>query len=404
VSLTRVVSAVPSIADRRLLAYAGYHAPEWLLDRLDPAVVSGIAKPLIHAAADQQFVARAAAKGLITALPGEAWRNQLAPEDKRRLALKPLDYMLDARADPSETRLSDPAISEYAATYVDAQISRGATLIGTPAHVHRVDGDVGRDNDLRLAEAAVAEWEGRQGSRERPDGRPTALFATVAVNAAALTNPDFVTWLVRQYLALRVDGFWIAVFNSRHGLAQLQGATRLGLGLQSDGRFAILSGVGDAHLAALARGLAATCAGHHGMAPSFPPADLPTDEDDDTPMGVPIYHPAIMGSTALGDDWEPARRALFRRNPCPCGRHAADQVPDGRAKREHNLEMLLHEAAAAIALDPLDAATVFKRRSKAARTLRASLEIGDLKPGWRGAASARAWNDDAGSIGIAEAG
>lgn len=391
----RVTAPLPSVDQRSLLAYAGYHAPAWLLDRLDPAVVSGIAKPLVHAALDQAFVDRAASLGLLTALPGEAWRNQLAPDDPRRVALKGLGYMLDARTDPSENELSDSVVADYAAKFVDAQISRGATLVGTPAHVHLIEGANGRENDLRLAEAAVAEWEARQGGRLRPDGRPTGLFATIAVQGSALGNADLVTRLVRQYLGLRVDGFWIAVFNCTQGLAQLGGATRLGMGLQSDGRFAVLSGVGNAHAAALARGLAATCAGHHGMAPTYPPAALPTDEDHDLGIGVHIYHPAILGCTALGEEWDPARRALFRTRPCNCDHHPAGDVPEGRAKREHNLQTLQDEARAAIAIAPVDAADVFARRAKDARALRALLELGGLKPGWRGAASAAAWNDDA---------
>ncbi len=329
----RDIGRLPSPSSRALLAFAGYHAPRDLLDRLDRSVVSGIAKPLTHTVADGEFVARAASMGLITALPGEAWRNQLHPDDKRRRAIAQLGYTLDPRIDPSEHSLSDGLVSDYGAAYVDAQISRGATLVGTPGHVYRVDGTVGRDNDLRLAHAAVKEWEARQGSRSRPDGRPTALFATITLHGAVLADDKFVTWLVHQYLGVGVDGFWISVFNCGQGKAQLAGATRLGLGLQSDGRFAILSGVGNAHLAALARGLSATCAGHHGMAPQFPPAALPTDEED-AGIGVHVYHSAILGSTALGGDWAPSRRALFASHPCACGCHPANEEPQGRAKTQ----------------------------------------------------------------------
>jgi hypothetical protein len=381
------LSPLPNSRSRSLLVYAGHDAPLSMLCALDPSVTSGVAKRLVHARAGSAFISQAAGAGLITVLPGEAWRNQLDPEDPQRQRLKPLGYMLDGSFDPSVS-MSSVLAGDYSASFVDAQIAHGATLVGTPGHVHDAECGAGRLNDLQLAEAAIREWESRQAGAPRSDGRAAGIFATLMVRASALASDEIIDWLVANYLGLRVDGFWISVVNCGEGLGQLRGAVRLGLGLQSDGRFAVLSGVGHVHSAALARGLAATCAGHHGMKPRFPLEPMP---DSDEGMGVAVYHPEILGCAPLGQRWAAAEHALFGIRPCACGHHPAGEAPVKGAKRRHNLAVLQDEARRAIAVAPDNAPRVFGPRVRTATTLRRQLKLGKVKPGWRGASSAPLW-------------
>lgn len=214
-----------------------------MINELDRNVVGGIVKPLIHAVADQSLLDAAALQGLAVALPGQAWRNQLPFADKGRQYLRDLGYLLHERLDPATDALSDGVIEEYAGSYVDAALARGATIVDTPGHVHQRELGVGRENDLRLAAACVREWRARQADRSAPDGRPRALLATVMVQAGALSARELVARLARHYATLEVDGFWLSVVNGSQGLGQLQGATQLALALQRDGGFCVLSGV-----------------------------------------------------------------------------------------------------------------------------------------------------------------
>lgn len=362
-----------------------------MINGLDRNVVGGIVKPLIHAATDQSFVDAAAAQGLSVALPGQAWRNQLPFADKQRQYLRDLGYLLHERLDPAADALNDGVLEEYAASYVDAALARGATIVDTPGHVQQREFGVGRENDLRLAAACVREWRARQADRPAPDGRPRALLATVMVQAGALRAPELVARLARDYAALEVDGFWVSVVNGSQGLGQVQGATQLALALQRDGGFCVLSGVGAPHVAALARGVAATSAGHHGMSPKFPP-DGPAEpldgEDADDRRGVHVYHSAILGYMPLGGKYAMARQQLFAVRPCGCGHHSPETSPEGAERARHNLVVMQDEARLAIATAPSDAASRFDERIREARELRTALELGSVKPGWKGAAGA----------------
>lgn len=143
-------------------------------------------------------------------------------------------------------------------------------------------------------------WKQRQGWRppaQTPDAPRRELYATLAVKGTHLPA----TWsqLVDLYAGLRVDGFWITVFRAGDSGVQLAALANLALALQERSRRPVMvSGIGSLHEALLTSGVAATCAGLHGMRPEFPPQQIDSDEVDG--IAVQIYHPAILGVVLPG--------------------------------------------------------------------------------------------------------
>ncbi|RKQ86799.1 hypothetical protein C8N24_4814 [Solirubrobacter pauli] len=377
----------PSLERRSLVLWTGYRGGVDL-EALDRSVSNALALPLKHAANEAGVVERAHALGMGVVLPGQAWLNQLPPAD-RGGAFARLPYALRTPLDPDAARLSDTSIDAYAEAFLEAQLLGRATLVTTPAHVLGTEAAAGRAQELAFAHATAAAWEQRQGWRpppDRPDGPPRTLFATLAVRGRHVGAAAEA--LVDAYADLPVEGYWVVIVNGGASARQLEGITRLALGLQErTGRPVAVNGATGAHVALLASGVAATCAGLHGMRPAFPP--VPIERADDTGVGIAIYHPAILGTLPLGPAYAAIRTRLFALQPCGCGHHAAGAPPTGRrAIVAHNTACLTDEARDATFMAPAIDEQRLAARVERANRLRRPLGLSDLPVGWTAVARA----------------
>lgn len=248
------------------------------------------------------------------------------------------------------------------------------------------EGSHGRDQELRVARATVAAWAARQGWRpppQYPDARQRELYASIVVQGRDVD--DATPSLISAYAGLDVAGYWLVVMNAGRSKTQIAAVARLALGLQRrSGRPVVVTGIGDVHLALLASGVAAVCAGLHGMRPTFPPEQI---DNPDEGVAVHVFHPAILSSLPLGERYAPARQRLFQRRPCPYGAHPASEPPVGRAATiAHNRYQLQHEALEAASMDPVIAESRLLARASRASMLRRKLQLGPLAAGWMGVA------------------
>ena len=376
----------PSLEVRSLVLHAG-HASGIRVAELDRRIVGSIAVPLRHAARQTGLIADALKAGLGMVSPPQSYLNQCVPGE-RPSGFDDLTLARTVALDPSRQRWSDSAIIDYAEDTLDAQLSVGATLALTPAHVLEEDGGHARDQELHLARATVASWTARQGWRpppQHPGARPRELYASIVVQGREVEGAT--PALIDAYAGLEVAGYWLVVMNAGRSKTQIAGVARLALGLQQrSGRPVVVTGIGDVHLALLASGVAAVCAGLHGMRATFPPEQIDNAEDG---VAVHIFHPAILSSLPLGERYAPARRRLFSQRPCRCGAHPASEPPVGRAATiAHNRYQLQHEALEAASMDPVIAESRLLARASRASTLRRELQLGPLAAGWMGVADA----------------
>jgi len=237
--------------------------------------------------------------------------------------------------DPGAATFRTAFAERLVADDLDGQLAGGATILMTAGHVHEAEVGFGRQNDLLLARLAAEEFLDRRAFAPAPgrDGR-RELYATLLVQGRHASDPSIVDWLARAYADLEnLDGYWIVAVNTHRSGKQLAGYLRLALQLEAmSERPTVTSCVGDPHLALLASGVAATCAGLHGMSFKFPPDELALDEgDDEAGFGVHTYHPGVLGNAGpLGPAGDAIRAALFKNRPCACGHHDPVRAPAGR--------------------------------------------------------------------------
>jgi hypothetical protein len=365
----------PRRGRRTLIAWPGYHSGLSLAS-FDRRVVGAIAKPLAHARADSQMISAALDAGMGVVLPGETWRNQLPPGHKKRAGAfaQLASHRPGMRLDPEARRFSASFADGLAVDNLDEQLRAGATLATTAAHVHEREAGEGRQNDLLLARLTAEEFAARRAFAPAPGRRGRReLYATLIVQGRDAANPRTVEWLASAYARLEgVDGYWIVAVNTTKSAKQLRGYTRLALQLERlSERPTVLSGVGDPHLAFLASGLAATCAGLYGMNFKFPPDELDSDDEDErTRLAVHTYHRDLLGNSGpLGPEGDALRVALFHNRPCGCPHHAPDRPPLGRsAIIRHNSWCIQAEAHAfATPAVPTAEAHLSDRLAQAAR-------------------------------------
>ena len=328
----------PRRGHRTLIAWPGYHSG-LPIDSFDRHVVGAIAKPLAHAGGDSQLIAAALAAGMGVVLPGETWRNQLPRRHKKRTgAFSQLaSHRPGMQVDPDARRFPATFAERLAEDNLNEQLSAGATLATTPPHVLEREAGDGRQNDLQLARLtaevfasrrAFAPAPGRTGRRE--------LYATLIVQGCHAADRRTVEWLATTYAGLEgIDGYWIVAANTTRSAKQLRGYTRLALLLERlSERPVAMFGVGHPHLAFLASGVAATCAGLYGMNFKFPPDELALGEDDEEPLRLAVhtYHRDILGNAGqLGREGDALRERLFHNRPCDCPHHEPDRPPLGRS-------------------------------------------------------------------------
>lgn len=310
------------------------------MSSFDRRVVGAIAKPLAHAVREQPLIAAALDAGMGVVLPAQGWRNQLPLNHLKRNGGFATSKVSRPRLqlDPDGGRLRAGFAERYAADDLAGQLEAGATIATTPGHVLEFEGGDGRQNELLLARLAAEEFVARRASSPAPGRKgQRELYATIIVQGRHAGSSEIIDWLISAYADLEVvSGFWIVAVNTHKSGAQLAGYARLALQLEKfTERPTVTSCVGDAHFALLASGVAATCAGLHGMSFRYPPDELPSggDEDEPTGFGVHTYHPAVLGNAGpLGAEGDRIRGALFKNRPCPCGHHPADQPPKGKTQ------------------------------------------------------------------------
>lgn len=382
----------PRLDRQILVSWPGYHSG-LTIDSFDRRVVGALAKPLAHRTQDGALIDAALDSGMGVVLPGQAWRNQLPLDHPKRLGgFKDLPiFRRRLVLDPSIAPFRPDWAERYAIHDLEGQLVAGATLVVTAAHVHDVEGSVGRKNDLLVARIEAEEFvasrrfhpaPGREGRRE--------IYATIVVQGSHAADPQAVAWLINAYAGLEnITGYWIIGVNTHGSGRQLAGYTRLALELERiTERLTVTSCVGDAHLALLASKVAATCAGLHAMRFKHPPDELPTegaDEEADPPgIGIYTYHRSVLGNAGvLGPDGDAVRKALFYNRPCRCDHHDAHVPPHGRSEIiHHNLAQLQRDAYAFIRRGTLDAETYLTNRVRVARRHRALLGMSKLSPGF----------------------
>lgn len=393
----------PEIARRSLVAWPGYQSGA-RVEELDRRVIGTIAKPLSHAVHDPTQVSQALAAGMGVLLPAQAWRNQLPLDHAKRTgAFRMLPIHRPGLVlEPDSGPLAADFAERYAADHLEGELGARATIATTPGHVLGREGAAGRDNDLFLARLTAEEFAARRGAApgpSRPQQETRELYATLVVQGPHLILPGVLDSLVDAYGGLNgVSGYFIVAANCSQTGVQVAAYASLALRLQSaTGRAAITYGLGDAHLAVLASGGAATVAGVHGMSFKFPPDEFDdlgeeeqADDEDEPGLGIHTYHSAILGNVGrLGAEGEAARLAIFSNRPCRCGHHHPNQPPQKKG------EIVRHNAYAVSAdahVFTRDSVPVAERRLLAraqnAERMRSFLKLSKLKRGFLSVATA----------------
>ena len=344
-------------------------------------------------------------------LPAQAWRNQLPLDHPKRTGtFSAFHFIVRAcaliqikhRSRSRSATPTQPTTSPPSSVQVPRSPLRPDTCLARKA---------------RSAAPMTSRWPGwrprslshagrqrhRLDNRSQPSGRSTRRSCSRACTHGCRRSS---TGCPRVRCPADVAGYRIIAANCNGSGIQVAGYARLSLRLQHEtNRPAVVSCVGDSHLALLASGIAATCAGLHGMSFTYPPAALPVGEDaEDEGLGIFVYHRAVLGNVGkLGREGEPARRAVFRNVPCPCGHHGATSPPEGRQQIvAHSSWSVGVDAREFCTPATLVAEQQLARRASEAERQRAFLRLSRLKTGFaavpRVAAEFRAGipRDDAG--------
>jgi hypothetical protein len=229
----------------------------------------------------------------------------------------------------------------------------------------------------------------------RPATETRDLYATIVLQGKHAIQPGVIDDLLGRYAYLEgFNGYLVMAANCSQSGAQTAAYASLALRLQElSGRPTLTFGLGDAHLAFLASGVAATCAGTHGMSFAFPPAEFDDleddseDEDDDdeeTGLGIYTYHRAILGNVGrLGAEGEPARLAIFKNRPCDCGHHKRDKPPEKKGEIvRHNAYAVAADAREFTNGAVLSTEKKLLVRAQNAVRMRAFLKLSNLKRGF----------------------
>jgi hypothetical protein len=393
----------PSMRARSLVLWVG-DRQGLVLDQSGPDVVGSVAMRLSNAARNFATLRRARLElGLGVGFDSEAWSNQCRPDHQlRRPAFRALGY--DARDLFGRERLdidrplSSAQVADYAAAHLEAQIKLDATIFQCPGHV--VASPVGRGNDIALAEETL-DLVARRALREPADSdqheHRRSAFATICVHPDEL-DAEGIRSIVDRYVRLPVDGYWVWAMGFLPSGIQAERVLRLVLALQENsGRPACPGGLSHLWQSALARGAAGAITGPDRGAVAFEPeqGQPPPRNPDDEERGrqVHIYHGAILGSFALGERGEEARRRAFARNPCSCGQHDARVPPQGRREiAAHNQWWRLREARLACTGNAARASRELEQRIASAQAERPRVGIQTPLPaGWRQAL--RPWDE-----------
>lgn len=356
--------------------------------------IGAVATSIRGAAHLQNTITVVGGHGLGVFVDTEAWRTQLEPDDPARaeeFRRVGLDWTPKERFVPSEARMSGVDRNEIVARHRDAQVAAGGTLLVSPCHRVREGAPLsrGRRLDIDLAHDFTALARGSGASHPTPQqGLPRSVAVALAVEARSL-ELAVINELIAAYREIEADLFWIWVWNFEPSGRQYERVRSLARGLQNESETpCLLGGIGRLYEAALRNQIGAVCQGWGRNELPFPPPDPPEtvedDEEEDAGWGVHVFHPAIRGTTKLGFENEAPLRKLFRLEPCYCGHHPPEEVPDAQPDRHaHNRYCVEQLSSAALQLEPERATAEFAEIVAAADELRARLELSPLRPGWR---------------------
>jgi hypothetical protein len=240
--------------------------------------------------------------------------------------------------DPDRARLDDRELLALALEPLDAQRSRGATLLLSTFHVAGAAGTRGRDIELTLAGIAIEQFR-----RERMDEPPVngasdiprEIFATLAIGVEHLQSSRARSRLVEEYLSLDADGFWIKIsgYHERAALEAIRAASAFLSALREGGRPVVSCGPGQLHLALLADEISASIG--LGESERFTiPSTWTQTKKDGKPRGRMrmAYNPAMQWSFRI--DSQKAGEA-FASAPCDCAQHQRERPPGNAEVSRH---------------------------------------------------------------------
>jgi hypothetical protein len=253
--------------------------------------------------------------------------------------------------DPDHTAISEAELLELATGPLDLQRGRGATLMLTSYHVAGPVGSRGRDLDLLLARAGIAQFRS-----ERMDEHPEhaavqvtrEVYATLAVRVENLRDASVRRRLADAYLDLDADGLWVKLLGFHEGAHAIDvGAGAAFLRCLAEGPKPVISdGAGQLYLGLLACGISASIG--IGDSERFRyPTDWKQATRNTKGQGRvrSAYHPSFLRSFKVSSA---AAKAAFGISRCRCGHHPGDQPPTNSQVGAHAAIVRMSDARDAL--------------------------------------------------------
>jgi hypothetical protein len=247
--------------------------------------------------------------------------------------------------------LSDRELIELALGPLDAQRSRGGTLLLSTFHVAGPMGTRGREVELALAGLAVKHFRDQRMDEPPPyaaNEMRRELYATIAVELNALTSAGARRTLAEAYLALGADGIWVKIanFHERASPASIRAAGAFLAALQEGGVPVVCCGPGQLYLALLSGEISASIGLSANERFAAPKALRRARERGGTGGCTRMaYNSTLQRSFRVGS--QEADRA-FAVAGCDCGEHPSHRAPDGSTVARHAALLRAREAQEAL--------------------------------------------------------
>jgi hypothetical protein len=318
-----------------LIARLGLH-DEMLLTEFEGFGMSVIGRTIAQAKADPGLARLARDRyGVGVLIDPDTWRNQL-PVDERTRGYQAAAFSIAGILDLERRTLSATEISTYVRLTLQELAESRATILVAPYHVGRGPDCPIRSTDLRLARRAVNAFHSLRLNEARSSERfpvERRLFAAIAIRPSDLLDPAARQMLVQLYSAIGVSGYVVKIvgLSEQTAIRQVTAAADFVFSLlEASGRDVILAGGKNLSLAFVAAGLPAALLG------------IAEGEVFNVASGgggggaKPIYHSALWRSVANSTvDATFRAEILFGRNPCGCGHHRGEYLPQG----QHELKL-----------------------------------------------------------------
>lgn len=333
-----------------LIARLGLH-DERLLTEFEGFGMSVIGRTIAQAKTDPSLARVARDRyGVEVLVDPDSWRNQLPVSDRTK-GFQKASFALDTVLDLQRRTLSPQEMTGYVRVTLQDLAEMRATIFVAPYHVGGGPDCPIRSTDLRLARRAVNAFhslrlaEPRSGERFPVERR---LFAAIAIRPADLLDPAARQMLVHLYSAIEVSGYLVKIvgLSEDSPIQQVTAAADFVFSLlHRSGRDVILGGGKNLALAFIAAGLPAAMLG-------IAEGEVFNVGSGGRNQGAkPIYHSAVWRSVAASTVAAALRaEILFERNPCDCGHHRANVLPQGlHPLKLHTLTKRLNDCRAVAA-------------------------------------------------------